>query len=191
MRCRSDFVRVRAALANRSNRSRTVPQQLCNPFGFQEPARLTRVGTEETFMRCARFAAAVALLSLAVASAGRPVDACCMVPLSWHGDVDQADQNVVVLHHAGHEELVLRVSPFFQTVDKQPLPEVADATPPYVEWVVTVPSAPTAYHTVPASIYKDADALASRLEDLAAKQYAARSRWEWPEFRAMLGREAP
>src|SRR5262245_28803825 len=130
-----------------------------------------------------RFALGVALVSLAAASAGRPVDACCMVPLSWHGDVDQADQNAVVLHHAGHEELVLRVSPFFQTADKQPLPDTADAMPPYVEWVVTVPSAPTEYHTVPASIYKDADDLVRGLEKLAENQYAARSRWEWPELR--------
>src|SRR5688500_17920600 len=89
--------------------------------------------------------------------------ACCMVPSRWNGDVDQAEQQVVVLHHDGHEELILRVSPFFQTKDKQPLPDDVAALPPYVEWVVTVPSKPTGYATVPKSVFDDATKLSDRL----------------------------
>jgi hypothetical protein len=110
----------------------------------------------------------------------RPASACCMVPATWNGDVDQAEQNVVVLHHGGHEDLILRVAPFFQTKADAPL--AADAEPPpYLEWVVTVPSPPTDYGVVPASVFRDVDALASRLVRLASEQEAARTKWEWPE----------
>ena len=114
-----------------------------------------------------------------LATGPRPAAACCMVPATWNGDVDQAEQNVVVLHHDGHEELILRVAPFFQTKAKAPL--AADAEPPpYLEWVVTVPSPPTDYGVVPASVFRDVDALASRLVRLASEQEAARTQWVSP-----------
>jgi hypothetical protein len=118
----------------------------------------------------------LALPLLLLLGAPAPVRACCMVPRSWDGAVDQAEQNVVVLHHAGHEELILRVTPFFQRKDGTPLPEAADAAPPYVEWVVTVPSPPTGYRTLPAGVFREAGELVSRLEALAKAQHDARTR---------------
>ena len=41
------------------------------------------------------------------------VDACCMVPRDYPGDVDQSAQHALVLHHDCEQELVLRVRPFF------------------------------------------------------------------------------
>ncbi len=111
----------------------------------------------------------------------RPAAACCMVPATWDGDVDQAEQNAIVLHHDGHEELILRVAPYFQTTSRLPLAaSAAAAPPPYLEWVVTVPSPPTAYAVVPASVFGDLDARVSLLQRLAREQEDARTRWEWP-----------
>lgn len=133
-----------------------------------------------------------AVLLLGCLAAGpRPASACCMVPTSWKGDVDQADQHGVVLHHDGHEELILRVAPFFQSTHRTPL--AADAPPPpALEWVVTVPTPPTSYGLVPASVFTDVAALVSRLQRLAAEQREARTRWEVPLFKTYsLGASAP
>jgi hypothetical protein len=136
-----------------------------------------------------RFLAAAAAVALFLAARGS--DGCCMVPVSWNGDVDQAAQEGLVVHAGTHEELVVRVAPFFQTKEKQPLPDVADATPPYVEWVLTVPSPPTSYRTVPKDAYGVVRDLGERLENLARTQYAERSRWEWPTGPILRAREAP
>lgn len=127
-------------------------------------------------MSVRRVALVVVVLGL-LGTGPRPASACCMVPASWQGDVDQADQHGVVLHHDGHEELILRVAPFFQSAHRTPL--AADAPPPpALEWVVTVPTPPTSYGLVPATVFTDVAALAGRLQRLAAEQYEARTRWE-------------
>jgi len=103
--------------------------------------------------------AAACLLGLPLL--GAPAKACCMVPFGYEGDVDQSGQDVVVLHHAGHEELILRVRPFFR--------EAAEA-PASLAWLVTVPSAPTAYKVTDPAIFTEARELHLHLEELYADQ---------------------
>lgn len=88
-------------------------------------------------------------------------EACAMVPFDYAGDVDQSGQDVVVLHHAGHEELILRIRPFFHE---------ATETPASLAWLVTVPSAPTAYKVIDATIFTEARKLHERLERLYLDQ---------------------
>ena len=87
--------------------------------------------------------------------AAPPADGCCMVPRDYPGDVDQSSQQVVVLHHAGHQELVVRVRPFFRE---------AEETPASLAWLVTTPSKPTAYDTADPAVFDEARALHKRLE---------------------------
>ncbi len=108
----------------------------------------------------------------------RPAGTCCMVPMSFAGDVDQSAQRVIAVHHDGHQELIARVAPFFQGTDD---------TPAYLAWVLTVPSKPTGYDVVAPEVFKEAAALADRLEALAARQEARRSRFFNPVPKGMLG----
>ena len=47
-------------------------------------------------------------------------DACCMVPLAYPGDVDQSGQDVLIVHDGRHQEMVIRVRPFFREADEAP-----------------------------------------------------------------------
>ncbi|MHC4841790.1 MAG: hypothetical protein ACYTDT_12710, partial [Planctomycetota bacterium] len=88
--------------------------------------------------------------------------ACCMVPRSYPGDVDQSGQKVLIMHHDGRQELVLQVAPYF--VEKK------NDTPGYLAWLVTVPNKPLDYKVADAGAYDDARALQERLERLASEQ---------------------
>ena len=94
---------------------------------------------------------------LAVAAFAERGDGCCMVPREYPGDVDQSLQEVVIVHADGHQELVVRVRPFFQE---------ADEPPPFLAWLVTVPNKPTAYRVASADIFGSARTLSRKLEDL-------------------------
>jgi len=83
------------------------------------------------------------------------VDGCCMVPRGYPGDVDQSMQEVLILHADGHEELVLRVRPFFRE---------ADEPPSHLAWLVTVPTKPTAYRTASSEVFGEARVLHARLQ---------------------------
>jgi len=110
----------------------------------------------------ARTSVLLVLSLLALTASLRPVlRACCMVPRSYAGDVDQSAQHVLVLHHDGHEELVLRVRPFFRG---------ADAPPSSLAWLVTVPSVPTAYRTASPEVFAAARSLHEKLRDLYEEQ---------------------
>ncbi|MCK6438896.1 MAG: hypothetical protein L6Q71_01700 [Planctomycetes bacterium] len=88
-------------------------------------------------------------------SMSAPLGACCMVPTSYPGDVDQNRQDVVILHHDGHQELVIRVAPFFKG---------SDVLPEYCAWVLTVPSKPTGYGEISDAVFGEAQRLYQRLE---------------------------
>ena len=63
-----------------------------------------------------RIAVGVLLCALVLAH-GPSGDACCMVPREYPGDVDQSMQEVVVAFADGHEDLILRVKPFFKDAE--------------------------------------------------------------------------
>lgn len=101
------------------------------------------------------------LLCAFVLAQGPPGDACCMVPRHYPGDVDQSMQDVIVLHHDGREELVLRVRPFF-----------AEGHPPpaSLAWLVTVPTPPLQYAVTDPGIFEEARGLANHLLELMEAQ---------------------
>src|SRR5262245_55012825 len=145
---------------------------------------------------------AVAIGLFALSGLAARADACCMVPSGYRGDVDQAWQRAVLVHHDGHEELILRIQPHFH----------GQPGPPYLEWVVTVPSNPTGYAVLdagggaptatpalppipgaPAAPRRDDQGRADfcdevvdlhdRLQDLADSQHAARTRFTFGELK--------
>ena len=120
-------------------------------------------------IRVRNLAAVVVLVGLC--AVGPSADACCMVPLDYGGDVDQSAQQVALWHHEGHQELVVRVSPFFQGVEE---------LPGYLAWVLTVPSKPMAYAVASRGIFDEARDLHRRLQDMAASQEARRSKFSNP-----------
>ena len=62
------------------------------------------------------------LLAAALLSTPARIDGCCMVPRDYPGDVDQSMQEVLILHADGHEELVIRVRPFFRDAEEVEIP---------------------------------------------------------------------
>jgi len=105
--------------------------------------------------------------------------ACCMVPRSYGGDVDQAAQQVVILHRAktddapGYQEMLIRVQPFFQG---------AQGNPEYIAWVITVPSKPLRYDVADKAALQAGADLHEKLFQLARRQWADRSQFEWPSW---------
>ncbi|MEM7261947.1 MAG: DUF2330 domain-containing protein [Planctomycetota bacterium] len=85
---------------------------------------------------------------------------CCMVPLLYPGDVDQARQDAVIFHDGTIEDLVLGVSPVF--------PE-GERGPEKLLWIVTIPSPPVdatagiEYAVIDRAIFADAQRVARRL----------------------------
>ncbi len=101
------------------------------------------------------------LLCVLVLAHGPSGDACCMVPRFYPGDVDQSMQEVIVLHHHGREELVLRVRPFFKD---------GHAPPASLAWLVTTPTPPLQYAVTDPGIFEEARGLANHLLELMYDQ---------------------
>ena len=100
------------------------------------------------------------------------VDACCMVPRDYEGDVDQTAQQVAILHHDGHQELIVRVAPEFLGTEE---------LPGFMAWVLTVPAKPTGYALANRGVFNSARTLEDKLQDLAEWQEARRSKFSMPE----------
>lgn len=101
------------------------------------------------------------LTCLGVLSMGSVVWACCMVPTQYPGDVDQTRQDVVILHHDGVEELLIRVQPTFPDLDYGPT---------HMAWLITIPAPASDYEVMDAEVFAEAQALFQRLESLAFQQ---------------------
>jgi hypothetical protein len=108
-----------------------------------------------------------------------PLMAGCVTPLDYTGDVDQAAQQVLVLHRArkgdttGYQEMIIRVQPFFQG---------AEAFPAELAWVITVPGKPERYDTCDSGVLLAATGLHDRLFGLAQAQWANRTEFGWPDW---------
>ncbi|MCZ7604764.1 MAG: DUF2330 domain-containing protein [Planctomycetota bacterium] len=117
-------------------------------------------------------------LLIALLAAG-PLAACCMVPRGYPGDVDQAAQQVVILHRAktdaapGYQEMLIRVQPFFQD---------AQGNPEYIAWVITLPGKPLRYDVADKAALQAGADLHEKLFQLARRQWADRSQFEWPSW---------
>lgn len=105
----------------------------------------------------ARFGRSLLLIALLAGSAW----ACCMIPKTFAGKVQQSAQQVVVLHGDGHQELVIRVAPRFVGTK---------AGAPYCAWVLTVPATPTKYAVSDAQVFDHAAELFVKLHALARAQ---------------------
>src|SRR5690606_6039321 len=92
---------------------------------------------------------------------------------------DQAAQQVVILHRAktddapGYQEMLIRVQPFFQG---------AQGNPEYIAWVITVPSKPLRYDVADKAALQAGADLHEKLFQLARRQWADRSQFEWPSW---------
>ncbi|MEM7261948.1 MAG: hypothetical protein AAF488_08145 [Planctomycetota bacterium] len=82
---------------------------------------------------------------------------CCMVPLSYPGDVDQARQDAVIFHHNGTQDLIARVQPVFPEGEKGP---------DKLMWILTLPSKPKQYAEVDGRVFEDAEKLAKSLAEV-------------------------
>ncbi|MBZ0138058.1 MAG: hypothetical protein K8I27_17005 [Planctomycetes bacterium] len=108
-----------------------------------------------------------------------PLNACCMAPRDYAGDVDQAKQKVVVVHRApsdggpGYQEMLIQVQPYFKD---------ADTNPDYLAWVITVPNTPARYDLAEETALKVGPELHERLYQLARQQWADRTQFEWPDW---------
>lgn len=92
--------------------------------------------------------------------------ACCMVPYGYAGDVDQARQDVVIIHRDGHQEMAIRVLPFFKD---------AKENPESLTWIITLPAAPTGFREVDPAVFEAGRGLHDKLFGLARAQWAART----------------
>ena len=118
-------------------------------------------------------------LVLLTALFGPGLLACCMAPRDYEGDVDQAKQEVVIVHREaqgdlpGYQEMLIRVQPFFKD---------AETNPEYLAWVITVPNTPTRYDVAEESALDAGPALHEKLYELAREQWANRTQFEWPDW---------
>lgn len=124
------------------------------------------------------------LFGLVLFAAASPGPACMMMPMSFNGDVDQGQQQVVIIHHNGQQQLILRVNPFFTSELLNENGELA--LPEYFEWVVTVPTRPDAYRIADAKIFKDAAALATEVAHIADEHREEADRANQGLFRWLL-----
>lgn len=118
-----------------------------------------------------------ALLLLVVLLFSARVSACCMVPLNFPGDVDQAQQQVLVMHRDGHQEMVIRVAPVFKGGGDGPL---------YMTWVLTVPSMPTGYREATQETLRAGADFHEQMFTLARRQWQARTRFLFSELMPTL-----
>lgn len=121
------------------------------------------------------------LLLFALTLAAGRLAACCMLPMGFPGDVDQAEQQLLVMHRDGHQEMVIRVAPVFKGGGDGPL---------YMTWVVTVPSTPTGYREAsPDTLHAGKD-LHEELFRLAKQQWSDRTQFSLNYLVPMLGSTA-
>jgi|GEM_PF-1156769 len=104
------------------------------------------------------------ILLFAMLIAAPSLIACCMVPKTYQGDVDQSEQRVLIVHDDGQQEMLIQVNPFFKPLDSLYYPTE-------IKWVITVPNRPDAYAEADKQAFYDAADLNRRLQDLARKQY--------------------
>lgn len=108
-----------------------------------------------------------------------PLNACCMAPRDYAGDVDQAKQKVVIVHRAGtddapgYQEMLIQVQPFFKD---------AETNPEYLAWIITVPNTPARYEVADEAAINAGPELHERLFQLARQQWADRTQFKWPEW---------
>jgi len=107
------------------------------------------------------------LLTLLVTLIGAPIAAaCCMVPRDYAGDVDQARQDVVIVHRDGHQEMAIRVLPYFRD---------AKDNPAQLTWIITLPSTPTGFRAADPAVFEAGRGLHDKLFGLARQQWEART----------------
>jgi len=92
--------------------------------------------------------------------------ACCMVPTDYPGDVDQSRQEVLILHRNGHQEMAIRVLPYFK--------DAAD-NPAQLTWILTLPSAPTGFQQADPEVFAQGRDLYQRMFQLARNQWSAKT----------------
>lgn len=118
-------------------------------------------------------------LPLLIVLIAGPLGACCMVPRDYEGDVDQAKQQVVIVHRAatdsapGYQEMLIRVQPFFKD---------AETNPDSLAWVITVPNTPTRYEVANEAALNAGSELHEELFQLARQQWANRTQFKWPDW---------
>ena len=96
-------------------------------------------------------------------------DGCCMAPESWQGQLGQKAQRGLILHRDGIQDLLLKIKPFFNG---------EEGAPPYMAWVITVPSRPLNYAAKEVGPIEEASAVSDRVQRLAEWQWARRSRFD-------------
>ena len=79
--------------------------------------------------------------------------ACFMLPVTYSGTIRQRDHEAVIIHHAGREELVLRIN----------YEITGNTMPDNFAWVVTVPNEPDRYAIADERLFEDMFKLSEKL----------------------------
>ncbi len=109
------------------------------------------------------------VISMVLLAPSSLTDGCCMAPLDWKGRLGQNAQRGLVLHRDGVQDLLLQIKPYFKG---------EEGAPPYMAWVITVPSRPIAYAAKEVEPIEHASGVAKRVQRLAEWQWARRSRFD-------------
>lgn len=84
---------------------------------------------------------------------GSPAMACCMLPATYVGTISQNAHEAVIIHHAGREELVLRID----------YKIIGESMPDNFAWVITVPNEPDEYAIADAKLFEEMFVLSEKL----------------------------
>ena len=84
---------------------------------------------------------------------GSPAMACCMLPATYEGTISQNAHEAVIIHHAGREELVLRID----------YKIIGESMPDNFAWVITVPNEPDEYAIADAKLFEEMFVLSEKL----------------------------
>lgn len=82
-----------------------------------------------------------------------PIMACCMLPATYKGTISQNAHEAVIIHHAGREELVLRID----------YKITGESMPDNFAWVITVPNEPDEYAIADAKLFEEMFDLSEKL----------------------------
>lgn len=106
------------------------------------------------------------LAALAWLATAAPLLACCMVPRTYQGSIGQSEQEAVLIHHNGREELILKIH--YQIKGK------TRALPDRFAWVITVPSEPDEYAVADDKLFEEVFDWTEKLTRLPTRSAGAR-----------------
>ena len=110
---------------------------------------------------------------------GAPLAANCVVPTDYTGNVRLTRMDVVVVHRgrpedkSGYEQLIIQLQPRFDSTT---------GGPAKMAWILPIPGESLRYDVTTAEVVAAGPAMHDRLFQLARKQWADKTDFQWPEW---------